>query len=57
MSDKNKIPGQDEKKTGQDEKKSKEDSAINHKANEADSKEINYQEKKRREKHQPRDSA
>ncbi|WP_290628151.1 hypothetical protein [Altibacter sp.] len=34
-----------------------EESAINHKEKESDGREINYQEKQRREKHQPRDTA
>ena len=49
--DDKKIPGQKEHKT------SIKDSAIDEKANEADGREINHQEKQRREKHQPRDNA
>jgi len=40
-----------------DPKKSKEKSAINIKQNESDGREINYQEKQKQEKHQPRDNA
>ena len=37
--------------------RSEEDIAINHKANESDGREINHQQKSRREIHQPRDNA
>ena len=44
-----------DKKKLEDEKKSLKEQAINHK--ETDGREINYQEKQRREKHLPRDTA
>jgi|GEM_PF-658974 len=49
--DNKKNPGQEEHET------SIKDSAIDEKANKADGREINHQQKQRREKHQPRDTA
>lgn len=40
-----------------EEQTSKKDSAINHKSNESDGREINHQVEQKREQHQPRDNA
>jgi hypothetical protein len=47
----------DDKNTERQKKQGIEESAINHKEKESDGREINYQEKQRKEQHQPRDTA